>query len=457
MRRLNRRGGILSLEDDQTRPPEEVRPEGTGDGIVPEGNEEVVDIGDNATSPETDMIEITEDVAEQEVDQADIDEAGEVIEALEGIAEVLRVSTANGGMDKYAAEAICIATDYMYKRVGIKARVMPAMESFGGTSTRIGATKLAMESVKEGIVKVWEIIVAAFKKSIEWAHEFYTKITTTHKGLQKRAEELSAKLKSVGDKAKEEPIKNGRLVKMLSINGEMPSSIVSSAVEVVKLTDVLINDSKLNWMEGIAKVFSESDIGEKFQSEFKIPAVGTSYPIKLSEVSDPEKYGRKKEEGVSCFASEELLGGKTLVIVGNKTELVADAAVSALTNSFRGIVTPSSSKAPGDKDELKVLGKTDIENVCKSVIEITANGISFQQKLEKIAEVKKKMASVIDAMSKKSKGLESEAASGYKSLQKAATEFKRLIDQPEASISVYTLHTSKALLDYVEESLKQYA
>ncbi len=128
-------------------------------------------IGDNASSLETDLIEVSEIAAGADGDAVETEEAVDVVTALESIAEALGQSAKNGGMDRYAAEALGLAVDHMYKRVGLKRQAMPALESFGQTSSRMRATQIALEDIKEQVAKIWAAIVAAISKAIEVGHQ----------------------------------------------------------------------------------------------------------------------------------------------------------------------------------------------------------------------------------------------------------------------------------------------
>lgn len=79
----------------------------------------------------------------------------------------------NGGLTPGEAEAWRTAVDVTIQDVPVAqdGPAMPSQESFGGSLSRVEATKLTMESIMEKVKKVgakgWELIVSMFQKMVE--------------------------------------------------------------------------------------------------------------------------------------------------------------------------------------------------------------------------------------------------------------------------------------------------
>ena len=140
--------------------------------------------------------ELEEQVAQAEVaesqaevtEMADIaDEAVTAIEELADVAEVMSDSVEGGGdgLTEDAAEIAEVAVEAICARLGYKPtkKLMPSMEAFGSTSSRVEATKYALEGVAETVRKIWEAIKG-----------FFNRIWEAIKGLWKRMMDASTKV-----------------------------------------------------------------------------------------------------------------------------------------------------------------------------------------------------------------------------------------------------------------------
>jgi len=105
---------------------------------VVSADEVVVDNSDS-------LDEAVEEVAEAEVavdeEQQKVDELEEAAAGLESIQNLLREAQQTGGLTKQAATMATIAVESYTARLGLDEPVMASLESFGGSSTRLAATK----------------------------------------------------------------------------------------------------------------------------------------------------------------------------------------------------------------------------------------------------------------------------------------------------------------------------
>lgn len=124
-----------------------------------------VEAANTATEVEASASELN-DVDAEVGDYADgIDASVGATEELGEVNEVLAAGVESGeGASEETAKMAEIAVEAICAKVGIsarQARIMPAMESFGSTNSRLTATKLAMEGIKETATRIWEAIKKA--------------------------------------------------------------------------------------------------------------------------------------------------------------------------------------------------------------------------------------------------------------------------------------------------------
>ena len=124
-----------------------------------ESESEVPGVAENAAiagadSAETELVELSEPVAKLNEDIAEVEEGNEAAASLESYRDYAASTLATGGMSKETAYAVEKHVEFVSKRVGVSKR-FPAMESFGGATSRVKATNIAMEEIKEKLKEIW--------------------------------------------------------------------------------------------------------------------------------------------------------------------------------------------------------------------------------------------------------------------------------------------------------------
>ena len=137
--------------------------------------EEVVETADNV---EADLAEAAEVEAELAETTDAIDEGAEDAETLEEIADVLEETEQEGGADPVTAQVAEVAVEAIYKRLGLaKAKPLAhGLESFSDKATRLDATRLSVESIRETAKKVWEAIKKMLTRVKDFIVNFFKAI-----------------------------------------------------------------------------------------------------------------------------------------------------------------------------------------------------------------------------------------------------------------------------------------
>ena len=154
--------------------------------------------------------ELEEQVAQAEVaegqaevtEMADIaDEAVTAIEELADVAEVMSDSIEGGGdgLTEDAAEIAEVAVEAICARLGYKPtkKLMPSMEAFGSTSSRVEATKYALEGVSDTMKKIWEAIKGFFNRIWEAIKGLWKRLTDASLRVAARVKKLEEKAAAV--------------------------------------------------------------------------------------------------------------------------------------------------------------------------------------------------------------------------------------------------------------------
>jgi hypothetical protein len=441
------RGLVAAMEDDSTLPTPDETVEGSGMDTP------AAVVADAAT-------EVADSTADGEAMDAQKEEAEDTMEALESIHDALRVSASNGGMDRHSAKVVSIAVEHMYARVGIAKPAMPAMESFGSSSSRVGATSLAMETVMESIKSIWKAICDAIKRGIAWITEHYNKVFGFAERLVKRADAVAAKAEALStQKIKDTKFDSESVFKALHIGSSVTEDSVKKGVsDLAGLAKALYTE----------QANSANAVGEEIASaleNFKAADAGKAFLPIFSKVNNPHaEYTQSLSadaaqpmDGMKGKTTPELLGGKAVISI---TPTVAMGAVNADTvKQYAASKTYMGDfkKQPTPKASVPTLKSNVIGDLAGSVKTLAEAVISYKTNLKKASEIKARVVKAAENIGKEAVAAEAGAEkTNLQFAQKFASSISTKLDQPFVEFSSYVLNTGKAVLDYAEQSMKHY-
>ena len=461
----------------------------SGRGLVAameaEGDEVVEDKkGDEAESVSAEVDEVNQDAAEGEAAEADVEEAADTAEALESIVVAMEACVANGGLNRDAANVVNLAVGHMYARVGIRTKAMPALESFGSNSSRIGSTQIALEGIKEEIQRIWKAIVDAIKKSIAWVTDHFMKIFGAAQKMEKRADALAKRADATnGQEMKEKTFDNDRIVKALHIGGAVLAT-AAGAEQIKKLATVLFTEAAQNAGEAgeaMAKSLEDFDKGSAGTSLSGIVSKGGKPSYCPDDAPVAEGF-EEPGESMKTARSAQLPGGQAIIAnystvaagdtaassvmgadgkpasAGSSGDSSSDAAVSAFTRSFIKVGAFSPKATAPTKETVNTLGTTEARKIAEIIKTLATEIIGYKAKLDKFKKIKERIAKAAERIGKDASNA-TEAADnkeGLQAAQKIASAAPKKLDQPFASFSAYALNTGNAYLNYVELSLKHF-
>lgn len=420
---------------------------------IEDDNEEVVVVPAEEVVIPAEVTEGAAEVEELGADAAEMqaagDEAGEDLETLEEVRDVLADSVEAGeGVDQPAAAIAEIAVESICKRLGMKkVNFIPAMESFGSKNNRVAATRIAVEGIWETVKQGWAKLVEWLKKTWESIKGYFVKLFDQNLRLQKAAEEmkgkvaaLSAEAKAEGDKA---TIENKSLANVFAAKGA--ETTLKGLVEITGKATTAFNGAV-----DLVKTLEGASVDAKFET--KIEDVSkTSFNVVNALCT-----AMQSAPGAEKAGSAEK--GFTVTIAGYKMGLQAEGAASKEQGLAAFALVWEKVEAPATK--VPTLNKGDMEKVVAEVLALCKETADYKEiygKMEKINKISldtvEKILKGLEALSKAA-NKEGENAKGYAEARKQLSKTNSIMSSVGSKLPGVNVSTGKSALEYVSLSLK---
>lgn len=446
-----------------------------------------------AESVETELLEVNDAVEEGSQRSEALDQADAVVDELEDDKEALEVAAENGGIDRAAADFLRRKVAFHAAQLGLNGPRLPATESFGGASSRLGATQVALEGVSDLLRKAWEAIINTIKKSINWVKGLFLKVFGSSEQLLKRAKAIAEKADNTTgnidtDKKKFE---NDRLYAALNIAGKVDhtklqsffSANMSQAFEDVlsksndfdKMADNLaeFDPDKYNGSTDIANDINDAVVqGSKTTGEIVDELQKFCGFSATNMVSD-----KRAQEGYAITMSAELPGGRAFFV----RAMNGTPSISAVRAYFGDFYEKPKTKE-GVQNETWPAAK--VSTIANEIVSFAEDAVRARKDFDKLAERKDKLVKAVEKLSKVNFNVEENDVkqksnaegvadtkfdeAGAKAHNKAGNaalrEVRKTIlainkvgtDLPAQTLQ-YGLTVAKATLDYCEISLKNHS
>ena len=411
-------------------------------------SEEVVDapveemVPESQAEVETASAEVTEQVGEIESMDGAVVDAEADAGTLGDIQEVMADSVESGeGLTEEAAQIAEVAVESIRARLGMKRdqKVMPAMESFGSKSSRLAATKIAMEGVMETIKSIWANIVKAVKWVWEKIKSFFLALTKNRAALLKHLEGLQGRVKSfTGEVGK---TITGGAVKAFSIDGKCSAAtadkVLSDSEKLFKAITVGANNAAglVNKLTDVKATSVELDkAGTDLLDQLKeaIAPLGTVASVKGAT------------DGMIVAHFGNLAHGKSVAIASDKEGKTKSVSVQLEDNQKEAA------------KEGAALSKGEMEKVLGSAIALVKSLQSFDKVEKDLERITKACEGVSQAVLK---GVVNQAGDNKEvaeSLKTAAANIRSLNSMTAkfgASLPSAIFNAAKSAGDYVVASL----
>lgn len=398
-----------------------------------------------ADSAESDLVEAADASAEVDAGVGEIESAQADSDTLGAIADTLEASEETGGLDPVAAQVAEVAVESIYARLGVTRTKMPAMEAFGSKETRVRATRIAVEDIRATLKKIWDAVVAAFGKVLDWVKNFFRAIFDANEKLATRADALEKRANATKGTAKETEMAAGGIAKALGVGGKFDKN---SCIEgIVKLPKVVAGVATDNTAPSVAK-----DLKGLVQSKDKFDGFKLSVPSVSGYRDNDEDAGT----GMKYVISPTMSGNKVIKLRVAGKELVGSEAFEAIGRYDASIV--SDGKAEEVKvEKIEVLTPQEAGKIAaaaraltKAILDVRKTEASLEQ------EIKSLQADARSAASLAPKDDEAGAAARSRVVSKAVSNSINFSIKNNTALVGYAVNVTKSALDYAERSLGQY-
>lgn len=236
----------------------------------------MVEDADNAEAALADAGEVQADINEAE---GVVDQAIEDSETLETVASQLESREQSGGATPEEAEMAEITVESICNRLGIARNPMQSMESFSSRSSRVRATRLSVEGIREVGDTIWKYIVKIYKKIKEWVLKAWDYLFDARTKLLRRAKALEARVDKIEGTPKESVIQ-GNFTQTLTVGNafggvQKTGNLKANVDKINKVAEIRIGD-------GISKVIDDINKGAADAKD-----LGAAVDKSLDEVMGP--------------------------------------------------------------------------------------------------------------------------------------------------------------------------
>ena len=439
---------------------------------VEEVTPESLDGSDTVEAADAEVKAAQAEVAEGETIVEDVEDAGVT---LDEVGATLESAVRSGqGLDPIAAKLASIAINSATSKLGISKQLTASLENYGQRTSRLEATRITLEDVKETVLKWWNTIRAALTNLYMKIKGFFIKLFDGLPKLKKRAEEMVKTANSTKGTAKAEKIK-------VAVGNLKMANSTPATADVIKGLDELstLAASVLGTGGSGEKAYEEtvkeltamvSGLGDKLD-QTKVDALNKAIYDKL--LAMPDKVGAKTAgddkkyggEGSKVKVTGVMLGAKLIAVKypadTKEGETAHDAAklvrLSGLSieDAFKG------DKASDATAEIVSPTPAEVASLAAKVLALVNTMISYKALWE--ARDRQKTAldkAVSEAISKAAKGTEGDDSSKLiKAVQSGGTALSSYWSKNlsfENKFSGYAFNASVAVLNLGAKALGNY-
>lgn len=328
----------------------------------------------------TEVADATAEVAEQggEVDDhvEALSDGVDNIEEMTSVQDVLQKSVDSGeGVSEDAAEIAEIAVEAICARLGIKKqRTVPSLEAFGSKSSRLVATKFAIESIGEKIDQAWKAVKAFFAKVWAQIKAFFKTVWGYIVSFKNTAKGLLTRVSNATFKSQEYVI---------------PSNMtVQEYAEAVKA----------GLSEGADAAAALADYKKNLDAIAKAAAAGNTEEAEKLMAAGKETLGIATESKTS--QQQKTAAKKVDETIRAKAEESRKLSESEARSMAKEVVTEAAAAADGIAGQNKIDGELDaveqsvnkLVDTAQAEVKAASAVVEKNESPEKVAEAKAKIS-----------------------------------------------------------------
>lgn len=257
---------------------------------------------DAADAAEPMLLDVQQDRNDIATARMDIDNVREDIGQLEQTADELEATEDTGGADALDVELAEVAIERICTSLGIPRIKMPSTEAFASQRTRLRATQVAVEDLRETASKAWAAVKEGMKKLGEKTKAALGKLFQVDTAIAERAQELAKAASelagqekpSEGTPFKSKTLSSGSGPATLAEMGSLLTEMANSPAEMsrlIKAYTVLADRLAVSGkVQTPAIACKGADIGEGANNFYKTQ-IGTKFgPVAMPASRDEEVY-----------------------------------------------------------------------------------------------------------------------------------------------------------------------
>lgn len=369
--------------------------------------------------------EIIKDAGELDNIDTGIEDAFEAQDKIEDLIEAAEETAQNGGMSDKEAKLLEISHESImstlgmgHRTTGLSANPVASLESYASAQTRMPATLVTIESLKDSVKNLGGKIIAALKAALSTVVNFVVGLLRNRALMEKHLNNLKAqveKLDAAKLKMKETSFTGGAAA--LTLDGKANSG-----------TALLILDTA-------RRLVSSS--------------ITLSSVIKTKADSTPEEANKAVKDAVESIGTNG--DGFGYLTKGRKVkfEIKEDVGTVSVTEVGK---TAEKIDAPSKKEMSELL--TDAIAVIKTMREMSKTETNFKDAVNKIINRLSEVANVVRSKigSEESKKKAEEAAASRKSARVA----RAVMTKAGGTFPSLAFAAVKAVADYVSAGIRNY-
>lgn len=322
-----------------------------------------------------------------------IEEAVEDVETLENVQDVMADSADKGeGLDETAAEIAEVAVESICARLGIRRtmKTIPSLESFGSATSRVTATRIAVENIGKRLAAAWEAIKKAFAAMWTKIKEFFKRHFDANTKLQAAADKLLAAANALGEKKPaNSAFENAGLYKGLAVAGKADHastqqilSVVSDAIGTVSAVGASVQTA-IGLLEKLIETAKKTDTNYGFE-------VSKSFGGVLKTFKSIKGIKEAKDGDNITITVGPLPYGKTILVTASNSNDPKTKTVFSVSEVETG-------DQGGSKDiNIPVLSIGEMSGLCKEVKALSEKNDDARKFDSLVEGVGKKFDALID-------------------------------------------------------------
>jgi hypothetical protein len=421
--------------------------------------------------------ELSEPIVE---DTTSIETAVQADSELTEIAEVAADAVESGeGLSEDAAAIATVAIekihDRLYGRRDMGQKIVPGLESFGQTNTRLYSTKMILEGIGEFLEKIWRGIKAMAARIWDRVVQFLAKIFGSTKALDKHLQNLRNRVRDLSPSAKlsEKNLKSEKLARSIGFLKEEAgvdtyqrlvknaNGLVKVGNDIAKARIKLSADLQSSFAANFEKGYDEAALATLISETGKvnkdianiviaaIPSATGSGGIEVADLELPKKEGKDKQDSKITFYGP-FTGGDVLLV---ELEQDMDLKEVNIYISFRSVRSKDQAKKAKALDRTEMLKVLDIaQTSLDSITDFKSVEKSLGGVNKEIQDLSDKIISSVKKSVKEANG-KSENNRAMAELKRNAEEATKTVSIIGERASVILVNTVQAGLNYVSASL----